>query len=335
MSDQELVRYKLDEHGLLLRQAPKRFAFKRSHKKEKAAREKGLHYLHESSHQTNNKGPMYQRVIPAVGQVRAVLMSYFHGSRGRGHPGVRRTVDSMQRLVYWQGMYSEIRDFIKACPCMRDGALPVGRVLRAPPGANMSEDITGPDQLVCLDHCSMPKDEQGYCGVQVMVDAHSHDLSIEAVQDLTAETPAEALFKGWIQHKGLPKRLHTDGARALHGAVVKSICKLLGVDKSVITSGNSRGNSLAENGVHRVRLALNNLASKFPRKWRKFLPLVQYVLKMTHDDEVGLPPHYAHTGKMPKPLTDADNERRWGPQIIVSNRRRRNREVPQEQCGGD
>ena len=240
MSDQELVRYKLDEHGLLLRQAPKRFAFKRSHKKETAAREKGLHYLHESSHQTNDKGPMYQHVIPAVGQ------------DGR--------LDAEACLLARHVLYSEIRDFIKACPCMRDGALPVGRALRASPGANMSEDITGPDQLVCLDHCSMPKDEQGYCGVQVMVDTHSHDLSIEAVQDLTAETSAEALFKGWIQHKGLPKRLHTDGARALHGALVKSICKLLGVDKSVITSGNSRGNSPAENGVHRVRLALKKVA---------------------------------------------------------------------------
>ena len=36
--------------------------------------------------------------------------------------------------------------------------------------------------------------------------------------------------------------------------------------------------------------------------------MVQYALKMTHDDEVGLPPHYAPTGKMPKPLTDADSE---------------------------
>ena len=34
--------------------------------------------------------------------------------------------------------------------------------------------------------------------------------------------------------------------------------------------------------------------------------MVQYALKMTHDDEVGLPPHYAPTGKMPKPLTDAE-----------------------------
>ena len=85
MSDQELVRYKLDEHGLLLRQAPKRFALKRSHKKERKAREKGLHYLQESTHRLEDKGPVYQRVIPAVGQVRAVLMSYFHGSRGRGH----------------------------------------------------------------------------------------------------------------------------------------------------------------------------------------------------------------------------------------------------------
>ena len=33
---------------------------------------------------------------------------------------------------------------------------------------------------------------------------------------------------------------------------------------------------------------------------------MQYVLKMTHDDEVGLLPHYTHTGKMPKPLTEME-----------------------------
>ena len=78
------------------------------------------------------------------------------------------------------------------------------------------------------------------------------------------------------------------------------------VQKSVITPGNPSGNSPAENLVHRVKLVLKNLAHNFPRQWRKFLPIVQYALKMTHDDEVGVPPFYAHTGKMPKPMSEME-----------------------------
>ena len=76
--------------------------------------------------------PSYVKVIPAVGQVQAVLMAYFHGSRAHGHLGYKRTLDIMQRVVYWDGMAGEVRRFVKACWCMKDGRYNL-RTLKAPP----------------------------------------------------------------------------------------------------------------------------------------------------------------------------------------------------------
>ena len=170
---------------------------------------------------------------------------------------------------------------------MRDGAQPLGRVVRAPPGPGITTNISAPDQLVCLDHADMPKDKEGYDTVQVMSDAWSHDCSLVALKGTSAEESADALFAGWISHKGLFEQLHTDGAKALHGgaeSLIRVLCKKMKVEKSVITPGNPSGNSPAENLVHRTKLVLKNLAHKFPRMWRKFLPIVQYALKMSHHE---------------------------------------------------
>ena len=61
-----------------------------------------------------------QQMIPAVGKVRASLMRYFHSPPAEGHPGVRKTVDSMKQMVFWKEMWSKVQSFIRACPCKRD-----------------------------------------------------------------------------------------------------------------------------------------------------------------------------------------------------------------------
>ena len=308
MPENELERHMLTEEGLLVRQESTRMAKRRRWEAKREAAKSGkleLRHLQGDTDPSFNE-KVYQKIIPAVGNVRAVLMSYFHGSAIRGHPGVRRTVRQMQKTMYWKSMWKDVTKHIDACPCKQDGRRPLGRVLKAPPGAHMTKDIDGPNQMVCVDHADMPTDKEGYQAIQVHVDAHSHKCALGAIKEKTAENTAHSLFANWIQHNGMPYRLHTDGARVMHADVIKTLCRMLGVNKSIITPGNPQGNSPAENMVHRAKLALTNLANKFPTQWRKYLPLVQYALNMTHDDEVGLPPHYAHTGQLPRPMTELE-----------------------------
>ena len=310
MPPHELTKYRLTDEGLLIREVSglTRPARNRKRKREKEAVKRGLDVLQDpESNGDKTESPMTrQRVIPAVGNVRASLMRYFHGSAAKGHPGVRRTVDNMKQMVFWKGMWQEVHQFISACPCMKDGPMPKGRLCQAPHLAHIVDEVTGPNQLVCIDHAHMPIDEEGYMAVLVMTDAYSKLPVIEAVRDLGAKSTVEALINGWIRHHGVPLRVHSDGARAIHGDLMKMMAQRFGFQKTKITPGNPRGNALAENLVHRAKLALTNLASRFPTKWRDFLGIVNYSLSMTLDEEMGVPPFTAHWGKLPNAVVEME-----------------------------
>ena len=124
--------------------------------------------------------PSYVKVIPAVGQVQAVLMAYFHGSRAHGHLGYKRTLDIMQRVVYWDGMAGEVRRFVKACWCMKDGKYNL-RTLKAPP-AHIATAVTRPGQVLAIDHFTLPGDGEGKRKILVMRDAFSRLISLKAVK---------------------------------------------------------------------------------------------------------------------------------------------------------
>ena len=215
-------------------------------------------------------------------------------------------MDNLKQMVFWKGMWHEVQQFISACPCMKDGAMPKGRLCQAPHAAHIVDEVTGPNQLVCIDHAAMPEDAEGYKAVLVMTDVYSKLAVIEAVKDQSAQSTVEALINGWIRHHGIPIRVHSDGARAIHGDLMSMLARRFGFQKTKITPGNPRGNAPAENLVHRAKLALTNLAARFPLQWRNFLGVVNYSLNMTLDDETGLPPHTAHWGRLPNAVVELE-----------------------------
>ena len=100
MTSTELERLMLTEEGLLVRQESTRMAKRRrweAKRKEAKSGKPAFRPLQGDADPSFDE-KVYQKVIPAVGNVRAVLMGYFHGSAIRGHPGVRRSM-----FPRWQG----------------------------------------------------------------------------------------------------------------------------------------------------------------------------------------------------------------------------------------
>ena len=308
ISEHEFDKYILDAEGLLLRES----GYSKLHKKNRHANHEmgtdGLQVLQDQPTMIEKikASPSYVKVIPAVGQVQAVLMAYFHGSRAHGHLGYKRTLDIMQRVVYWDGMAGEVRRFVKACWCMKDGKYNL-RTLKAPP-AHIATAVTRPGQVLAIDHFTLPGDGEGKRKILVMRDAFSRLISLKAVKQENAVETAKAIWKGWIQHYGIPEQLHSDGAKVLVNEVISELCKQFEIARSRITPGNARGNCLAEDAVKRTRMLLKNLTHQFPRKWKQFLPLATYILNNTVSDETGLPPYTVHSGKLPKPLSQMEVE---------------------------
>lgn len=46
---------------------------------------------------------------------RKALISQVHSSVGTGHPGVNKTLASLQRKYWWPGMHEDVQEFIRGC----------------------------------------------------------------------------------------------------------------------------------------------------------------------------------------------------------------------------
>ena len=109
----------------------------------------------------------------------------------------------MSRVVYWRGMNADVRRFVQACWCMKDGKYNL-KTLRAPP-AHIATEVSRPGQMLVIDHFTLPE-EDGKQKVLVMRDAFSRMVAFKAVKDESAVETAKAIWKGWIQHYGIPDR---------------------------------------------------------------------------------------------------------------------------------
>ena len=126
--------YILNAEGVLCKQVRRHHQPTSNRHANRKAREMGLQVLQEGTTEKSKfaASETIVRVIPAVGNVQAVLMAYFHGSKAHGHPGYKKMLTHMSRVVYWRGMSADVRRFVQACWCMKDGKYNL-TTLRAPP----------------------------------------------------------------------------------------------------------------------------------------------------------------------------------------------------------
>jgi hypothetical protein len=292
-----LKRYKLAEDGLLIRVAVQRCGrIVKKHIDQKSHGE----LADWKTSQPEQK--CYQRVIPAVGNLRAMLLHYFHGHQNMGHRGLDAVVGRMLKYVYWMGMRADVERHIKSCKCIKDGAQPRGVLLRPEPGSLITL-AKRPGQSICCDYKSLPKAEQhnGLCAVLVIVDMFSTLNVNVAKEDVTAEGTAQAIWDRWIPHYGVPEQVHADGGSAFTSKeVIQKLNALMRTKTSKITPGNPRGNGMAEKAVKRLRLALLNLVSGHPRSWPDLLTAVTLAHNTSVNPDIGIPPITMHSGIIPR-----------------------------------
>ena len=105
-------------------------------------------------------------VVPDIPDLKRTILQELHDANYSGHVGYQRTIHNVQRMYWWPGMYSQIREYVKGCLiCQQDKHLlrqPAGKLVPLPTPAHAWEHITM-DRIVGL-----PKTKKGHtcCGRQ-------------------------------------------------------------------------------------------------------------------------------------------------------------------------
>ena len=100
--------------------------------------------------------------------------------------------------------------------------------------------------LLCLDFTKVDPSKTGKENVLVMTDAFSKFSVAVVTPNQKALTVAKALVEKWFHMYGIPSRIHSDQGRSFDNEVIRSLCKLYGVQQSLTCPYNPRGNAQCE-----------------------------------------------------------------------------------------
>ena len=107
-------------------------------------------------------------VVPDVRHVRSALLWEYHDSPFAGHLGVNKTLHNLQRSFWWQGLFTDISEYICTCVlCQRSK-----RLATKPAGLLQPLHVPeGPWDSVSTDFISgLSKSKAGFDAIVVFVD---------------------------------------------------------------------------------------------------------------------------------------------------------------------
>ena len=236
----------------------------------------------------------HQLVLPQRLQGR-VLRSVHNNM---GHQGLERTLELLRERVYWPTMADDASQWVSHCTCCQ---VAQGTYTEPKPKIRQLES-NNPLDLLCLDFTKIDPSKTGKENVLVMTDAFSKFSVAVVTPNQKALTVAKALVEKWFHMYGIPSRIHSDQGKSFDNEVIRSLCKLYGVQQSLTCPYNPRGNAQCECFNRTMFGLLRTLSKEQKADWPIHLPSLVFVYNATPHSTTGFQPYQLMFGrKAPAP----------------------------------
>ena len=163
-------------------------------------------------------------------------------------------------------------------------------------------ESNNPLDLLCLDFTKIDPSKTGKENVLVMTDAFSKFSVAVVTLNQKALTVAKALVEKWFHMYGIPSRIHSDQGKSFDNEVIRSLCKLYGVQQSLTCPYNPRGNAQCEHFNRMMFGLLHTLSKEQKADWPIHLPSLVFMYNTTPHSTTGFQPYQLMFGhKAPAP----------------------------------
>lgn len=196
----------------------------------------------------------------------------------------------------WPNMSHDIAKLVKQCvPCQKSKVTRHNRSIldtfTVPNGRfqHLNIDIVGPLPL---------SNNYRYC--LTCIDRFSRWPAIIPIEDITAETIAKALIRGWISHYGVPQFITTDQGRQFESKLFADLTKLLGCKHIHTSPYHPQANGIIER-LHRTYKAAIKCYTN-ANNWSEILPLLTLSLRTAYKPDLNASPAelvYGQTLRLP------------------------------------
>ena len=234
----------------------------------------------------------FQLVLPS--SKRRMVFDLAHGNMG--HLGRDRVMEILRDRFYWPRMSSNVESWIKACDrCLRrNKSRATDKALLHPITSSQ------PMEIVCMDYLGLETSVGGYNSILVLTDHFTRFAMAVPTKNQTALTTARCLVDLFVQHYGLPLRLHSDKGPAFESKVIAELCHLLGIERSSTTPYHPMGNGQCERMNRTLLSMLGTLPEEKKSRWKEYVLPMVHAYNCTKHDSTGFAPFALMFGRKPR-----------------------------------
>ena len=228
-----------------------------------------------------------QDLVPTV-------LEQLHNAPSGSHLGVSKTVEKVCHRFYWPGQRRDIERWCAACESCATRKAPPTK-----PRAAMQADLpSGPFERVAMDILGpLPITTRGNKIILVIGDYFTKWVESFPLASIEAEKVAEVFVHQFVCRFGTPNILHTDQGRNFDSALVKAMCKLLGIKKTRTTAYHPQSDGLIER-FNRTLLNLLRIAAREDTcNWDSYIPLMMFAYRTSVQESTGCTPYQLVFGR--------------------------------------
>ena len=234
----------------------------------------------------------WQTVIPT--EMQKIVLTLAHKGL-RGHFGVHRTQQQLQRRAYWPGWSVDVERFCASCQeCSRfvqgkprrQGRLQSMQV--GAPFERLSIDITGPH----------PRSAKGHIYILTILDHFSKWGEAFPTRNKEAVTVARILVDQFFtKFGGLGMSILTDQGKEFCNALLNEVCKIFKVDKLRTSAYKASTNGAVERWHRTLNAMIAKVVSDNQRDWDEHLPFLLCAYRSARHESTGFTPNFLILGR--------------------------------------
>lgn len=237
---------------------------------------------------------------------RLLILNDYHILPTAGHAGIARTLATIQKKYFWQGMRQDVEKFIKTCPqCQK---YKVGKPDK--PLSTVTTTAGTAFEKIYLDLVGPLVPTDGYEYILTTQCELTKYVTATPIKNKSTQTVAKAFVENIILKFGVPKRIATDRGTEFMSELFTSIAKLLNIEKLNSTAYHHQSIGALENSHKALGNFLRIYCNDKLFTWVHWVPYYEFAFNNTVHSITNYTPFYLVFGKscnMPSNLSETDN----------------------------
>ena len=237
-------------------------------------------------------------MVPEPQELRTHLILEVHSRLPSAHPGQAKTLHLLADQYYWPTLRKDCKQFVQNCRVCRRTHIPRDKT----PG--LLKPLTVGDQPwqhIQMDLHYMPKDQQGYDCVLVVVDRFTkRSFTLPCKRSIDAPGIAELYYTNIWRIYGVPESVLTDRGSQFVSAFTNELCKLTGVKQHLSSAYHSPTNGGVEIVNQYIDQRLRAFVNHNQDDWARLLPAMDFAQATLKHESTGYSPYELELGHKPR-----------------------------------